>query len=99
VATSRKISRSVSLGRMRDEDVNSPSYIMGGRASTYRSRLPAESQNRWLASFRLFNRAPAATAAAVEVQWYLGEYVCEPRCAMVIICLFVSSRPLCVVTS
>jgi len=46
VATSRKVSRTVSLGRMRDEDVNSLSDIMWGRASTYRSRLPAESQNR-----------------------------------------------------
>ena len=44
----------------------------------------------------LFNRAASAAAAAagVEVQWYSGEYVCEPCCAMVIICLLVSSRPL-----
>jgi len=95
VATSRKVSRSASWGRIRDEGVNSLSNITGGRVSTYWSRLPAESQNRWHASFRLFNHAAsAATAAGVEVQRYSGEYVCEPRCAMVIICLFVSSRPL-----
>jgi hypothetical protein len=92
VATSRKVSRSVSLGRMQD-DVNSLSNTMRGRVSTYLSRLPTESQNRWQAPFRLFNRA-ASAAAGVEVQWYSGEYVCEPCCAMVIICLLVSSRPL-----
>ena len=89
VATSRKVSRSVSFGRMRDEDVNSLSNIMGSRVSTYRSRLPAESQTRWRnAPFRLFNRAASAAAVGVEVQWYSGEYVCEPRCATVIICLY-----------
>jgi len=52
VATSRKVSRSVSLRRTQD-DVNSLSNVMRGRVSTYLSRLPTESQNRWQAPFHL----------------------------------------------
>lgn len=81
--------------------MNSLSNIKGGRVSTYRSRLPAESQNRWRhAPFRLFNRAAASAAAVgVEVQWYSGEYVYEPRCTMVIICLYRRFLFFCVVKS